>query len=357
MGFLQARVVCVAFLLSTACSIQACLWDNDTLRHESEEFPGLIEVATGWFERNPPLYYQMRLDRMKTVIEKTPADLEAYDNAAVAADRLGDDRTALSIIAKKKAQLTKIDPAVKSQKEHWYRFYANEGTFYVHLWIRDGKKPDQKNLLRQSIADLKRVLEINPDAHFGRETVQLALIESMLHGQDVEFDDRKFSREQILKGLQGLVVLGNAWESSAVFEEMAAWAPPDKANLANLLSLRAGEIAGIPTEDVHILTTGNTKIRENFKMLREAAEAEHQRREVFMLEKLKRGLHPDTDPTFWNGFVPAKPPEFIESTPNSVRQREEGMKNLYLYGTVTVVLVALIVGVLIASRNSNRSAS
>src|SRR5206468_4198555 len=41
----------------------ACIWDSDTLDRELKKFPGIEQVITGRFERNPPLYYQMRLTR------------------------------------------------------------------------------------------------------------------------------------------------------------------------------------------------------------------------------------------------------------------------------------------------------
>jgi hypothetical protein len=67
--------------------------------------PEVIEVIAGRFERNPPLYYEMRLERAKGRIARDPLDLPAFDDAGVACDRLGRGDEAIAWMAQKKAAL------------------------------------------------------------------------------------------------------------------------------------------------------------------------------------------------------------------------------------------------------------
>jgi len=49
-----------------------CLWDYDTLRYEAQGMPSTIEAITGRFDRFPPLYYEMRLERVSAELESDP---------------------------------------------------------------------------------------------------------------------------------------------------------------------------------------------------------------------------------------------------------------------------------------------
>jgi hypothetical protein len=55
-----ASVYAWLFSSGTAC---ACLWDRDTLAMEAEGLPDIINTIAGRFERNPSLFYEMRLQR------------------------------------------------------------------------------------------------------------------------------------------------------------------------------------------------------------------------------------------------------------------------------------------------------
>src|SRR5258708_14569507 len=85
----------VVIALTWARPCLACIWDSDTLDHELKKFPGIEQVITGRFERNPPLYYQMRLARATQETRERPGHLEAYDDAGASCDRLGPDQDAI----------------------------------------------------------------------------------------------------------------------------------------------------------------------------------------------------------------------------------------------------------------------
>jgi tetratricopeptide (TPR) repeat protein len=136
----------------------ACLWDNDTILDERRGLPGVAEVLAGKWERHSPFFYEHRVKTMTARLEKDPGDLAAYDNLAVAYEKLGKPDEAIAVMLKKE----KVKPGE-------YTTEANLGTFYLH-------SADFEN----GIAHIRTALEINPDAHFGREKYQLMAAEFLL---------------------------------------------------------------------------------------------------------------------------------------------------------------------------------
>lgn len=103
-----------------------CLWDRDTLATEANAHPDLVRVITGRFERNPPRFYEMRLERVVREIADSPKDLGLYDDATVACDRLHRGDEAESWLVKKKVVLDAL-PESPEKGDHLYRYHANLG--------------------------------------------------------------------------------------------------------------------------------------------------------------------------------------------------------------------------------------
>jgi hypothetical protein len=307
----------------------ACLWDSDTIRIESAGKLDIVHAIVGRFERNPPLYYRMRLERVSKEVTSTPDKLELYDDAAVAADRLHDHDTAIAWAKKKHSVLMRLDPKRESQKEHWYRYFANLGTFKAHKWLREGMNEDRVSEVKSARAAIGEALAINPDAHFGREKYQAGVLDYVLYLQEKREYPRTFDEflsnlgepQEAAKGLAGLVVLGDAWKSVDIFRalEMKLFLSKDRA-LAYLAALRTQELlelglkprlgmaggithAGGPAPSVAV----NEHHRSEFKKLRTNADTYHRNREQFMLVKLGKGQHPDTHPDFWSGYEEVPP--------------------------------------------------
>ena len=138
--------------------LMACLWDYDTLQQERSRFPNTLELITGWFPRHSDAFYHWRLQDRTSRLAKNPEDKEAYDDLAVAYEKLGDHKRAIEIIQQK--------------EERWpgeYETAANYGTFLIH----QGK-------FKEGLVEIRRAIEINPDAHFGREIYQQKLVEYVL---------------------------------------------------------------------------------------------------------------------------------------------------------------------------------
>ncbi len=344
---MKRLLTAVALLLALPLSVAACLWDRDTPSDEAKGLPEVVAVVTGRFERNPPLFYEMRLKRVTDQLLEQPDDLGAYDDAGVACDRLGRGDEAIAWMEKKSQRLHRLDASWPQVKEHRYRYHANLGTFLVHRWIRQGGDRARIEDVKRSRDEIATALEINPNAHFGREKYQLKAIEWLIDppsssgSEDLpnllgwtpypvgHFEDPK-TADDAVRGLAGLVVLGNAWESIDIFHALNVALLHDtlgyqktleggRNTLAYLAWLRCRELidAGkssmlpdAPKGEVLKARLRRPAIDEPerllepaFVKLRAEADAWQAARTAFMMKRLNEGRHPDTDPDFWNGYT------------------------------------------------------
>lgn len=309
----------------------ACRWDRDTLAEEAKGSNlDVLKVIVGRFERNPPLYYQMRLERVAKELESNSGNLDLYNDAAVACDHLGKFSEAIEWMAKQERVMAKG----RVSSDAMYRFHANLGTFYAHRWFAKKADRDKLHDLDKGIEHIKRAIEINPEAHFGRERIQLAIMQWVREGGSgdpvgtplgdylVEKGLMDWNKaEDAVEGLAGLIRLGNAWENVDVFASLAdALAHENlgtigEAALARVFELqKAGKssITGWRLKmDAFIegrpMGIERTQAHEEFTRLREEANEWHDSRTEFMLAKLKQGKHPDTDSDFWAGYKTTNP--------------------------------------------------
>ena len=338
---MKRTLTALILLLGLPLSVSACLWDRDTPVDEARGLPEVVAVLTGRFERNPPLFYEMRLERVTDHFVSHPEGLAAYDDAGVACDRLGRGDEAISWMEKKRAQLDGLDAARPEVKEQLYRYHANLGTFIVHRWVRQGADRTKIGEVKAARDEIARALEINPNAHFGREKYQLRALEWIVNPPKTEgwqdlpnllgwsFDDIYGQQtdpkdaHDAVRGLAGLVVLGNAWESVDVFHALNVALQRDSVGyergrdggrntLAYLAWLRCRELidAGkgsmlpdapkgealktmLPRPD---FVEADKLLDPAFVELRAEADAWQAARIAFMTRRLKEGRHPDTDP-------------------------------------------------------------
>lgn len=351
--------------------VSACLWDSDTLAAEAKGLPEALRIITGRFERNPPLYFQMRRDRVSKQIQKTPTKLDLYDDAAVASDRLGDFDQAIEWMRRKRAVLTKLDPK-GARNQDWYRTEANEGTFWFHRWLKSGAPKDRIAEGRKGLAHIERAVRINPDAHFGREWVQIAAMRWVIDLRDPKpkHDSMKFryrsladaisevateagKREQVVEAAGGLIVLGAAWQSPDFFgaySELLTY--DDQGVLGYLAALRreeilqggAKELEGNDFKPSDRMPDGrHSTIRQDFTRLRAEADDWHARRTAFMEERLKQGRHPDTDPGFWQGWSDGTPPAIQDNSALRAKfQNPLYRYTLYLFLGVAAAITAIV---------------
>ena len=350
------RLLLVSLLLCVAQTAFGCLWDMDTLANEAKGLPDVVQVITGRFERNPPLYYEIRLKRVTAGLAKNPTLLEDYDNAGVACDRLSRDDEAIAWMGKKRVPLQKLDRNSAVGKENWYHYYANIGTFRMLRWLRAGA--DRKHIaeMEQARNEIATAIEINPNAHFGREKVQLAMIawivkptvdlrgkektvnfweyiadsDSAEYSQKLTFHYRSptgdITQEEWIKGLKGLIVLGDTWESVDTFDTLAWLLNSNKATIGYLARLRCQELVThgrkplfpdeLPLDMVNLYAEKDPGVypdhlkglQKKYQQLRTESEEWQQRRTDYMMVRLQAGRHPDTDTAFWNDWQDDGPP-------------------------------------------------
>lgn len=383
----------LALLLCLPLPVAACLWDRDTPAHEAGGMPEVVAVLTGRFERNPPLFYEVRLGRIAVHLRAHPEDLAAYDDAGVACDRLGRGDEAVSWMERKRARLDRLDASRPEVKEPWYRYHANLGTFLVHRWARTGAGRSRIAEVRAARDEIARALEINPDAHFGREKYQLLALEWIADPPKAEgspylpnllgwsFDDiygEQTDPEEAhaaVRGLTGLVVLGDAWESVDVFHTLNVALQRDSSGfergreggrntLAYLAWLRCRELvdagrgsmlpaaprgnalkALLPRPD---FVKADALLDPAFARLRAEADAWHAARTAFMVGRLEEGRHPDTDPHFWAGYSgPPAPGLPTRSVPDAYRAWQSSRRRTALL--VVVGVPVLGIGLVVAS--------
>ena len=119
----------------------------------------MIELIAGYFNRHSLEYYKWKVNQFsdKTKVTLTAED---YDNLAVAYEKLGRHDKAIETINSKIEQFP---------DEGRYRSEANLGTFLIH----DGQ-------YEAGLQHIERAIEINPNAHFGREVYQQLLVEYVI---------------------------------------------------------------------------------------------------------------------------------------------------------------------------------
>ncbi len=145
-------------LLSAIPPAEACYWDKDTYKMEKQRFPNTLELITGKFLRHSDAFYAWRIEDRKKRLETAPEDLSNLDDLGVALDQIGQHAEAIETMKRALA----LD-------ENRYETHANLGTFYLH-----------SGQFKEGLVHIKRALEINPDAHFGREIVQQYLVEYVI---------------------------------------------------------------------------------------------------------------------------------------------------------------------------------
>ena len=347
-------------LLIGALPAAACIWDRDTLREEAKGRLDTVKVITGWFDRYPPRYYEMRLERVTRELESDPRNLDLYDDAGVACDRLGRYDDAIGWMEKKKVMLDDL-PSEGAEMDR-YRYHSNLGSFLGNRWATKPEKERDADSsdLRSAADEISEALRLNPDAHFGREVYQLQLFEWLLLGfgeEPVGYGNFLYLRnlstrpnqhaelnlEEAEAGLAGLIHLGSAWESIDVFDALGAVVQADGASsVAALTSWRIKELWDAGNRSLNPMRSdimsGGRFFVENAtdlqKWYSETMAKSAGRRQAWLAyqeERFEMGRHPDTDPDFWNDW---KEPAFPKLLWNPIKSRG-------LMGNVQLVFVGL----------------
>ncbi len=337
-----------------------CLNDRDTLEVEAMARKDLAETIVGRFDRNPPLYYSMRIARLQKLAKLT---LDDYDDLAVALDRLGRDEEAIQVMARKKADLDRLAPGANMHA--WYTYHANLGTFQAHLWIHNGAKVETIDQLLQGRWHINKAMVINPEAHYGREFAQRGVMDWLLAiktkqtalplgewlAKPQKDQSYPYPTEDYTLGLQGLILLGGAWQSVDIYQaiqfDLAKHYAPELSVFVGYAVqdlLNSGKKGIVPaTLPPPTLGPGREAIiRATYDKFRANAEAYTKNRDTFLLAKLQQGKHPDTDPTFMDGYVEV-PKETWPQKPKPIRPLNPFYVGFFALGVALAALFGFLV--------------
>jgi hypothetical protein len=137
-------------------------------------------------ERSPrhgEAYYRERnrLVRQEMAAKEGQHDdayLALFDDLGAGLDALKDDDEAVRVLRDK---LRRQDELGQKNRQ-LYTTYANLGTFLIHGNARAALSGDAaaKDRLREGLSFIKQSIEVNPEAHFGREVWQAVTVEYLL---------------------------------------------------------------------------------------------------------------------------------------------------------------------------------
>ena len=391
-----------------ALPARACLndRDSDSLATQAAQLPETLRVITGRFERNPPLYYQMRIERERAALAATPKQFGLYDDIGVALDKLGKSDEAIETMNAKRAVLPAFDAGDKANREAWYRTYANEGTFRAHRYLKNwgsydslrdrdtDKMPAELSELKNARDQIKRAIEIKPDAHFGRERYQLMAMDWIIARQsgatkktlgewmwrEDKWEEmnavkalKGSNRERAVEGLSGLIVLGGAWESPDVFEALgSALDAKDSVTLRFLSYERVKELinngrptfwkaskngmwpsldygqynSGLEGSGIGLRPENQVKLQDLNTRLRAEADSWNTNRQNWMTTKLTSGVHPDTDANFWQGYTEIQPPsldiKWENNATDAARRARIKTQGMWINGGLILSFIGLL---------------
>jgi len=399
MKLTMPAVACLLLLMESP--LAACLWDFDTIKMETQRFPGTLELITGKFLRHSKPFYEWRIeDRQKRIAEAAENDESVaalYDDLSVAQEKTGQTEAAIETMLKK--------------EELWpgqYTTQANLGTFYIH-----------SGQLEKGLEHIERAIEINPDAHFGREVYQKLLVEYVLSKQvdgetrlpleevlysggpdsldpygfaefvlnareiQLETADKSIVREELdraIAGVKGMMHFGN-YRSPVLLEALAhLLVAGDVFEDAGLLACRACLAASMSVEEPDVketyldqalqclemqelgtLTSKQALLNELEETFRkEVADADAWYRELSRDEQswIERGLNPEAEfeRKYRSSEIPKTPIQTaVREAPG--RRLERRLTQLTLFVGCTIVVVAGLVLASAFSRTARRKAT
>ncbi len=140
-------------------------------------------------ERYPvrgPAYYRERDRIVREKLKSLPPDsqdaFDLTDDLGVGLDKLGRAGEAVQPLRDKLARQLKLGQGGKQL----YTTFANLGTFLIHANMKAAMAGDQaaKANVKEGLAFIKKSIDVNPAAHFGREEWQLRIGEYLLAAID-----------------------------------------------------------------------------------------------------------------------------------------------------------------------------
>jgi hypothetical protein len=172
----------------------AFLAERIPLPHHVPEYAGGLlfrfamaqDVIHERFSKHGPAYYRERdrltREELAKLAPDDPARFPLCDDLAAGLERLGRSDEAVVVMREKLARQRSRGLAGRDL----YTSYANLGTFLIHGSFRQSQAgdADAKGRFREGVEFVRQSVEVNPEAHFGRERWQAAIAEFLLAAMD-----------------------------------------------------------------------------------------------------------------------------------------------------------------------------
>jgi hypothetical protein len=164
------------------------------LPHQVPQYPGGLsfrfamahDVIHERFAKHGPAHYRERdrltREKLATLDPDDPAGFPLRDDLAAGLERLGKSAEAVDVMRDKLARQRKRGIAGRDL----YTSFANLGTFLIHANLPKAMAGDAeaRDRFREGIGLIRQSVEVNPEAHFGRERWQAAIAEFLLASMD-----------------------------------------------------------------------------------------------------------------------------------------------------------------------------
>jgi|GEM_PF-4989841 len=299
-------------LLALGTYARGAWYDQDVDRELAKGRITAAHAVTGWVMAQPHEYYEQRIRRLTAKEPKSVADI---DDLAVALDRLGRTREAITII--------QLDRDRRGDPTSLYRFHANLGAFEYNQWRVARSLAAGVGHLKRSLSHLETCLNIEGITVAARERTQYWIVRQFLDEMEdpelrttlgerltQETDRRTWGR-----GLPELIALDGYADSPDILAALAylmAFHGEGRAE-AGFAICRYNEIVGrgmAPRMNLSRLdaersmvfaeeTVGGTRVKELFSAWSREANVAQTKHEHKVRASMKAGLHPDEFLDYW----------------------------------------------------------
>lgn len=152
----------------------------------SFRFAMLHDVIHERFPKHGPAHYQERnrlvREKLSELAPDDPVAFELSDDLAAGLERLGNPDQAVEVMRKK----LQLQEARGLSGRALYTSYANLGTFLIHASFPKAIAGNQaaREHFREGLKYVKQSVDVNPEAHFGRERWQASIAEFLLNAMN-----------------------------------------------------------------------------------------------------------------------------------------------------------------------------
>lgn len=207
------------------------LADSVPLAHHVPQYPGGLsfrfamahDVIHERFPRHGREHYERRNEQVRRELSEANSDPSRWllmDDLGAGLDRVGRSDEAVALLRTKLEE--QQDRGVSGRD--LYTSFANLGTFLIHANFRRAMAAETQAVdrFREGVQFIRQSVEVNPEAHFGRERWQAAIAEFLLASMENPELLREFD------------CIGNRLDT-----QLASMIKPDGANLADFYYGRA----------------------------------------------------------------------------------------------------------------------